>query len=316
MQIQKGRCTPILGSGLLEPLTGSTREIARRLAEENQFPMAPHARDDLPQVAQYLSVALDDFSLRQTLKDELRREILRRFPGPRPGEEDEVRLLSAAGASRRARDASEPHAVLARLPFPLYVTTNFDPLLGEALAEQGKRPRVELCHWNDEADWPPSVYELEPDYHPSVDDPLVFHLFGRLQEPESLVLTEDNYFDYLIKLTRNNEAIPRAVRLALTDRALLFLGFRMDEWDFRSLFRSIMDKVGPRHSRYAHVAVQIDPGEDRFVDAEAARGFLERYFRRANIEIYRVTVEDFARELWDRWTRAQRAAARAPETRA
>ena len=54
-----GRCTPILGPGLTESLLGSRREIAQRWAETYHFPMAPHDREDLPQVAQYLAVNQD-----------------------------------------------------------------------------------------------------------------------------------------------------------------------------------------------------------------------------------------------------------------
>jgi hypothetical protein len=57
--LQDGRSTPILGPGLVEPLFGTSREIARRWAERFQFPLAPHDLDNLPQVAQYLSVKQD-----------------------------------------------------------------------------------------------------------------------------------------------------------------------------------------------------------------------------------------------------------------
>ncbi len=45
------------------------------------------------------------------------------------------------------------------------------------------------------------------------DTPLVFKIFGELSHPESIVLTEDDYFDFLIGATRNKNLIPTAVRL-------------------------------------------------------------------------------------------------------
>jgi hypothetical protein len=54
--IQRGECTPIIGPGLFEPLFGSPREIAVRWAETYHFPLAPHERESLPQVAQYLAI--------------------------------------------------------------------------------------------------------------------------------------------------------------------------------------------------------------------------------------------------------------------
>src|SRR5205823_2668218 len=118
------------------------------------------------------------------------------------------------GARRRQCDPAEPHRVLAGLPCPIYVTTNPDNLLTNALTDAGRQPKVELCRWNDYVEALPSIYDDEPDYRPDAQRPLVYHLFGRNQEPDSLVLTEDNYFDYLIGVTSNKDLIPGVVRSA------------------------------------------------------------------------------------------------------
>src|SRR5262249_53274691 len=48
-QIDRGRCLPILGPGMIEFLLGPQSDIARRWADTYLFPMAPHERYDLPQ---------------------------------------------------------------------------------------------------------------------------------------------------------------------------------------------------------------------------------------------------------------------------
>jgi hypothetical protein len=308
---QKPKGTPILGSGLLEPYIGSTREFARSWAETHDFPLASHARDDLPQVAQYLSVRFKAAALRdkfeEKLVEALQRHVgLERSASSAPPSASE--LLAMAGRSRRVQNPADPHRVLATLPLPIYLTTNPDGLLVEALREAGKQPEVGLCPWSEKADWSESVFVRDPDFRPSVPRPLVFYLFGRLDDPRSLVLTEDDYFDYLIGLTRNNERIPAVVRRALVDTALLFLGFRLDDWDFRVLFRSLMAQGGrDRGSDYAHVAVQIDPEDGRYLDPEGTKRHLQRYFQDTYISIYWGYVDDFARELFERWTRDQAA---------
>ena len=40
--IQKQHCTPVLGPGLVEPILGSSRDLARRWAEKFKYPMAHH----------------------------------------------------------------------------------------------------------------------------------------------------------------------------------------------------------------------------------------------------------------------------------
>jgi hypothetical protein len=303
--IRRGRCTPILGPGLTEPLLGSRREIARRWADTYTFPMAPYDCEDLPQVAQYLAVNQDRMFPRDELGEHLRQEILRRYGEDLPDAPESAsldELITAVGAQRRARDPAEPHRMLAGLPLPVYITTDPSNLLADALAAAGKHPQVELCLWNNDVALLPSIYDEQPGYRPDVQHPLVYHLFGRIQEPDSLVLTEDDYFDYLIGTTRDRDLIPAVVRRALADTALLFLGFRMDDWNFRVLFRSIMSQEGRgRRSRYAHVAVQIDPEEGRILEPERARRYLESYFQEADISIYWGSAEDFVRELQSRW---------------
>jgi hypothetical protein len=303
--IRRGRCTPILGPGLTESLLGSRREIAQRWAETYHFPMAPHDRDDLPQVAQFLAVNQQPMFPRDELLEHLRQEMLRRYDSDLPealrGEALDA-LITAVGTQRRERAAAEPHRVLAELPLSIYITTDVTNLLADALTAAGKEPQVELCRWNDDLAQLPSIYGHEPTYRPDDKRPLVYHLFGRLHEPDSVLLTEDDYFDYLIGVTSNKDLIPGVVRRALADTALLFLGFQMDDWNFRVLFRSIMSQEGRGRRRgYAHVAAQIDPEEGRILEPERARRYLERYFQDADISLYWGSAEDFVQELQRRW---------------
>ena len=57
-----------------------------------------------------------------------------------------------------------------------------------------------------------STPTASPTIAPPPERPLVYHLFGRLSEPDSLVITEDDYFDYLIGVTSRNDLIPGVVR--------------------------------------------------------------------------------------------------------
>jgi hypothetical protein len=302
--IREGVCTPILGPGLNERLLGSSREIAERWAEVYRFPLAPQHRDDLPQVAQYLSVNHDYQFLRSALSAHVRDEILRRYADflpPTAATGPLAALLEAAGALWRAQDAEQPHQTLARMPFPLYLTTNPDDFMAAALREAGREPRVLLCPWNDAVAADDEDIRLDP------RRPVVYHLFGHIQQPDSLVLTEDDYFDYLIGVTTNRDLIPEPIRRAQASSALLFLGFQLDDWDFRVLFRGIMRAEGSgRRQRYRHVAVQIDPDDSRSLDPERARRYLESYFQNAKISIYWGSTDDFLRELAAQWAASER----------
>jgi hypothetical protein len=303
--IRRGQCTPIIGTHLSEDLLGPSQEIAQRWAETYHFPMAPHEREDLPQVAQFLSVEQDPRFPHEELVEYLRGEILDRYSSDLPAELADAtlsELFAALFAKRGTDNPADPYKVLAELPLPVYITTNASNMLVEALRAAGKEPQVELCRWNKDIELQPSIYDDEPDYQPTEQRPLVYHLFGTFDEPISMVLTEDDYFDFLIGVSTNRELIPIAVRQALADTALLFLGFRLDDWNFRVLFRSIMSQEGgSRRSRYAHIAGQIMPEEGRFLEPERAGRYLESYFRDVDIRIFWGSVEDFTKELLAQW---------------
>jgi CHAT domain-containing protein/SIR2-like protein len=297
--IRKRSCTPIIGSGVLESLVGSFRDIARDWATTHQYPMAGNEREQLPLVAQYLVVSQGESTYaRDEFRKALKGGTLRNYghdltSDERQGSVQEV--ISSAGAVRRKLEGAEPHKVLAALDLPVYLTTNPDNLLADALFEAGKKPHVLLCPRGYDANIPS---EEDQNYRATKDEPLVYHLFGHLREPDSVVLTQDDYFDYLIDVTRTNDIIPKIVRSSLANTALLFLGFQMSDWDFRVFFRSIMSQEGrDRRKRFSHVAVQIDPEQERLVDPARARRYLETYFLDTQISIFWGSAEDFLSQL-------------------
>jgi hypothetical protein len=193
--------------------------------------------------------------------------------------------------------------VLARLSLPLYITTSPDSLLIQALTDAGQPPAWEICRWYPGSESKPTLDEREPNYTPTRDRPLVYQLFGHLSDVDSLVITEDAYFRFLRGVTANKELIPHHVTGGLVYSALLFLGFRLDDWNFRILYRGVIEREGQRRSeRYTHVAAQIDPEQGLIGDPERARNYLEEYFQDADIHIFWGSVEDFLRELERRLT--------------
>lgn len=176
-RIENGECTPFLGAGAAAHALPLGRDIAREWAEQHDYPLDD--RDDLARVAQFLAIYQDGI-----YPKELLRERLRDVPGPDVGV------------------PGEPHAVLARLPLPVFITTNYDDSMADALAAAHKDPRREICRWHDSPalDDEPSPF-ADSGYKPTPANPLVYHLHGRLGVPESLVLTEDDYLDFLVAMT-------------------------------------------------------------------------------------------------------------------
>ena len=298
--LRDGRITPITGLAMTDSLVGTRRQIAQDFARSFEFPMARHQQEDMPQVAQFVTVMTNTETLRSSLREHLAIQLQRHL-----AEEHEDGGLADLFVStwRRLRSGveSDPHSVLARLPCPIFVTGHPASLIGAALREAGKDPVEEVCRWRpDVYDWPRSIFEAEPGYVPSANRPLVFHVFGRLEVPDSLVITEDDYMEFMIRATEDKSLVPPPVRAALADSALLLLGFNLQDYDVRVLLRTLVGQEGAqRLYRYTHVAAQVDPSAD-VLSPERARRYLERYFgkfRQPSIDIYWGTVDEFAADL-------------------
>ncbi len=307
--IQRGNCTPIIGQRVTESMLDPLGDFARRWADQYGFPLAPHQREDLPQVAQFLAINQDPQFPREELIEQLRSDLLDRHREKLPDAAEQLsleELFSVISSHSRQHSPNYPYRLLAELPFRIYITANLTNLLTEELRAAGKDPHVEVCRWHEELEGLPSIYDHEPDYQPSIEHPLVYHLFGISNEADSIVVAEDDYFDFLIGVSANKDLIPIAVREALADTGLLFLGFRIDDWPFRVLFRSLMSQEGRgRRRRYAHVAAQITPDEGRVLEPERARAYLETYFQESDIDIFWGSVEDFMQQLSGEWSQAR-----------
>jgi hypothetical protein len=280
-------------------LLGSRHEIAIRWAEKHGFPLDPHDRDVLPRVAQYVLTRQSPGYLPVAMRGALRDEVMRRFQAELPEELQQAKSWSAKQAIEAIEivmdkfwenDPQDPYRMLAKLRLPIYITTGKLGLMTRALIDEGAEPVVRICPWNKWIPKDKTIFEDEP----TVENPLVYHLFGHLSVRNSLVVSEDQYFDYLIGITRNKDLIPSALRAALNSTSLLFLGFQMDDWEFRVFFRFLLAQEGREMLKlFSHAAAQIEPEEDRILDIKRARKYLEEYFHGENIGIYWGSSKEF-----------------------
>lgn len=96
--------------------------------------------------------------------------------------------------------STNPLLHLTDFDIPIYLTTSYHNCLEMALERAGKRPRTEICRWNQLVESQTSVFDGH--YEPTANEPLVYHLYGFDTIPESLVLTEDDHLQFLVALSR------------------------------------------------------------------------------------------------------------------
>jgi hypothetical protein len=117
------------------------------------------------------------------------------------------------------------------------VTTCQDTLLTQALKGAGKMPITQRYHLRgDKRDNPEFVLPGSP------SSPVVFHLFGDAEEPSSLVLSENDVLDFLIKVVSERPPLPNSLLRALKrlGQSVLFVGFGIRRWDLRILLKVLL----------------------------------------------------------------------------
>jgi len=270
--------------------------------------METYERDHLPQVAQFVATQEEDRSApAYQWIDLMYQQVLDRFGSLVPDDlkNDSKKLDAVLEIARQARVKDlnaqgrfESYQFLARQNLKIYITTDFSNLLASALTLEGKTPRVALCPWNSAIEDQTAADDIDS-FTPTEKAPLVYHLFGRYDFPESLVIAEDDYFDFLIGVTRNKQLIPAYVLKVLVSTSLLFFGFQLDEWNFRIFYRAIMNQEGGGNRQgTAGIGVQVDQENDDIGDPDSARRYLEAYFKQtAFINLYWGRTEEFIQEL-------------------
>jgi hypothetical protein len=161
----------------------------------------------------------------------------------------------------------------------------------------------ELCRWNKEIKNYASAFESETVFTPTIDKPVVFHLHGHDEKPESMVLTEDDYLDFLVNTAGDPKIVPARIQQALADTSLLFIGYSLEDWNFRVLYRGLVANKA-RSARYVSVTVQLPPptSEEK---KEKQVEYLTTYFKDKGMRVYWGEARKFVQELRERWEVAQ-----------
>lgn len=311
-RIKRGKFLPIVSDRVFFP-GGNT--VIESWAEEIGYPYQLDHRLHLAHLAQFLSAtSRDDLAPKEDFLDFSKQYTFDRIrDNASPEEEDfldmlEDELMDITFSETAARlnypkyedEFDNPLRVLAEFPLPIYITTSYYDFIEEALKAAGKEPVTEICYWNDDLDDIPSIFDEDPDYQPSEETPLVYHLNGFDAYPASLVLTEDDYLDFLVKISQDIDVIPRRVAQALVDSSLLLLGYLLDDWNFKVMFRGLIKNKRASRRRLS-LSIQITPDSDFIVNEEDAREYLDKYFGKANFDIYWGNSSNFIRDLWEQW---------------
>ncbi|MGN6188915.1 MAG: SIR2 family NAD-dependent protein deacylase [Conexibacter sp.] len=187
--------------------------------------------------------------------------------------------------AQQVEDGKRPSSALqalAELDLPLVITTNYDTLLEQALRQAGKEPRVSIrsMHGNLDA----YLADLDP------KRPIVVKLHGDIGHGDTLVVTDEDYIDFVREMTEKEPAhpFPLALREMLMEWTTLFIGYSLADYNLRLLFRTLRWRID---RAYLSVMYSVDRNPDVLIREVWER---ERRYLRYVVE----DVWDFVPKLY------------------
>jgi hypothetical protein len=258
-------------------------ELSRFLAGKSGFPSADdHDITDLAKVASYFVETTARRRLRERLHEVFDRDCV-------PG---------------------DVHAYLAAVRAPLLiVTTNYDDLIERAFAACG-RPYDLVIHPTDRKEVEASVLlwkhgEREPVpvapnnlFLDLATTSVIYKMHGTVDRAsnrwDSYVITEDDYVDFLSRMT-SQTAVPSLFMRHIRSRHLLFVGYGLRDWNLRVVLKNLRLPHG-----------RSDAGERADEDEEDLRswaiqsrpsGLEVELWNARRVKIYDVDIAEFVTRL-------------------
>ncbi len=287
-RLRKGRVIPFLGAGaslggrrpgqtLEQGFLPSAGELASHLADRTAFPNDESR--DLTKVAQYYSVV----GGRDALNEELHNIFNFDY------------------------EFTSLHGFLASIPAPLLiVTTNYDDLIERALDERNRqlgdkaRPydvvihNTEIKKSGDHLWWWSHGESTPREVSPNkllvdLDErTVIYKMHGAVDRKQpsrdSYVITEDDYIDFLTRMTKS-KAIPMIFSELFQTRHFLFLGYGLNDWNLRVVLNRI-EKDLRRPKGITSWAIQYE-----------TKPLERRFWQERGVEVYDQKLDDFVRQL-------------------
>ena len=261
LHLKKQKLVPFLGAGASLTSNGSSglptgSKLAKTLAEECNYPGID--KDNLLRVSQYYALTIGEMPLRESVNEKLS------LPDVKPG---------------------EVHDILAGWPIEVVLTTNFDNLMERAFIKKDKDASKAIYDRFGDQD------QIKVD--PTVHTPLVYKLHGSLEDIDSMVMTEDNYIDFLINLIEGNPKIPDKIKNIFDTSSILFIGYGLKDWNIRVLLRYFR-----KNDRRSFAVQHVADNENAAKEWDS----MVLYWEDKKISVYNCDALEFLSELNRRYS--------------
>jgi SIR2-like domain len=302
--IQAGNCVAFLGAGAnIGGAGGFEIPTGVKLAKDLVRHITGLKENDNPEALIKFNPPLDAHKdmLRSGLTDLARVSLHLRDQLGTKDFLDEIR-------GRLINDACQPAPllkVLASLPFELIVTTNYDRMMEAALLEskrtfytvvqplhgfdekKGREVNEELKNFNGVR-----LYKIHGEFpsKPAADAADAAEPNGNdAVDVSPIIITEEDYIRFLTVLPVPYKGVPSWIEGKIKNSRFLFLGYGLEDWDFRTLHEALIAPI-PKIQRRTSYAIQWEPPQ-----------FWVDYWNNRGVRIYSMDVGQFATDLRRRY---------------
>lgn len=170
---------------------------------------------------------------------------------------------------------------IAQLPLPAIFSLMPDNLLARTFNEMGLECQRDFY----------IPYKKASDFFeaPTIGNPLIYNLLGNLENPNSLLLTHQNFFDYLNSIFIGNSMNVELKEWLDNFDRYIFLGLPYEKWYFQLLLR-VLSLISPKLKDIEPIALKEfeNPNLQKIYTEEfkidfydsSAKAFIEELFRR------------------------------------
>lgn len=136
------------------------------------------------------------------------------------------------------------HLALCRLPTDYLITTNFDFLLERAFEKVGR-----TCH--------PVADEHQLAINNPYTGPVLYKMHGDMHRPDRLVLTEEDFDQYLLR----NPFFATVLASLIAQRSTVLIGYSLADPDLRQILTLIRERLG--RNRRPIYALEVSPAASK-----------------------------------------------------
>ena len=236
--LRHGQCILVLGPEIpvLNSNSNHGDDAERRDDDKDSRDLGNGAKDGSDASARdlfkdYLTEALE--SEGDTVQEDHFRAVAQQYEDHREFSAESLRAEASDFFQDDEFKPSVIHEQLAELPFTLTISTNHDLLFDMALKANDKTPKTAYYNFRGNR-----RDNTNPEIPVDPQSPLTYNLFGHINDPNSLVLSENDLADFLIAVVDKNPPIPDSIIKAMRKcSTLLFVGFGLKHWYLRVLLK-------------------------------------------------------------------------------